>query len=212
MGSLSTRPRQLAPRSWRVVLLAAALAVAGVAGCSSDPTASDGDQALAQQLSTAEQQLATAEQQLSAAAQQLSAAEQQVGDVTAERDALATRTSGTASVELPTEVAAVLKNYGDAVLAGDGDAMLEYVTDDYTFLSYGDVTARDARADWVSRYYASFKLEVLGDPMVLGGGDTYIIATPERVTKPAWAIGFSVIRIVRVDGAWLVDSHRFTGE
>ncbi len=197
MKRTSTLRRPPVLRAWLPLLLVASLAVAGAAGCSSDATASNEYQALAQELAAAEQALA--------------ASEQQVATMTAERDALSMR-SGTPSVELPAAAAAALKNYADAVLAADGDKMLEYVTPEFTFLSYDDPQTRDVFADLVTRYYGSFKVEVLGDPTILGSGDTYIVAQAERATTPAPAEGFSVIRLVRVNGTWLVDTHRFTGE
>ncbi|MCJ7710090.1 MAG: hypothetical protein MUQ32_04585 [Chloroflexi bacterium] len=192
MKRTSTLRRTPVLRAWLPLLLVASLAVAGAAGCSSDATASDEYQALAQELAATEQQLAK---------------------VTAERDALSATPSGTPSVELPAAAAAALKNYVDAVLAADGDTMLEYVTPEFTFLSYGnEVQRREAYADEVNQYSKGFKVEVLGDQMVLGGGHTYIVAEPERATTPVWAQAFSVFRLVQVDGDWLVDTHRFTGE
>jgi hypothetical protein len=169
-------------RSLRWIAMAGALALA-VTGCASDPTTSDEYGELSAQLAS----------------------------VTAERDALAAANTSI-WVELPAEAATALAAYSAAVTSADGQAMLEHVTDTYTFISYGDVTDATAYADWVTRYYANFKVELLGDPMVLGGGDTYIVAEPERVTKPELAEGFSVFRLVQVDGVWLVDEHRFTGE
>lgn len=162
-----------------------------LAGCSTDPTTSD-----------EYQQLEDENQKLAA----------QLASVTAARDAILADASSSPWVELPAEAAAALANYSEAVLAADGEAMLNYVTDDFAFISYGEPQQRDFRADYVTRYYKDFKVTVLGDPMVLGGGETYIVAEPERATTPALADGFSVFRLVRVDGAWLVDAHRFTGE
>ncbi|MEN8235920.1 MAG: hypothetical protein ABFR89_13470 [Actinomycetota bacterium] len=117
------------------------------------------------------------------------------------------------TVELPEGAAEALANYTDAVLAADGDAMLDYVTDDFAFLSYGtDVQEGEFRADYVTRYYGNFEVEVIGDQTVVGGGDTYIVSVPERATTPALAEGISVIRLVESNGAWLVDVHRFVGE
>ena len=165
------------------ILVIALLLTAG--GCSSDPTASSEYQNL----------------------------EQQLAEMTAERDALAARVAEPWSVELPAEAAEALDKYGEAVTAADGEAMLGCVTDGFTFLSYGnDVQERDFRAEYVTANYGSFKMEILGTPMVLGSGDTYIVAEPERVTKPAWVSGFSLIRLKQVDGVWLVDAHRFIGE
>lgn len=124
-------------------------------------------------------------------------------------------TSSDALVELPAEAQQIIDDYTAALIAGDGEAMLEFVTDDFTFLSYGnDVQERDFRADYVSRYYSSldFSVEVIGDPIVVGGGDEFIIAVPERATTPAIADGISVMKMVRANGGWLLQSHRFLGE
>lgn len=181
-------------REWMMRRLIAGLAVLGLvlAGCSSDPTTSDEYAALEQELAQTKSELV---------------------EVTTERDALVAEADKRAGVELPAEAAEALDNYNKAVLNANGEAMLNYVTEDFTFLSYGnDVQERDFRADWVTQYYKGFEMETIGDLMVLGGGDTYIVDQPERVTTPALAEGFSVIRLVQVEGVWLVDAHRFTGE
>ena len=116
-------------------------------------------------------------------------------------------------VELPAAAAKALDNYGAAVVAADGEVMLNYVTDEFTFLSYGtDVQEREFWAAYVTKNYGSFSVESIGDRMVLGGGDTYVVSEPERATKPALVEGFSTYRLVNRDGEWLVDVHRFTGE
>jgi hypothetical protein len=117
-------------------------------------------------------------------------------------------------VDLPAGAAEALDNYSEAVLSADGEAMLRFVTEDFAFLSYGtDVQEREYRADYVTSYYADFDVKSIGDSMVLGNGSTYIVATPESATASSGMVeGFSTIRIVQVDGVWLVDVHRFTGE
>ena len=128
-------------------------------------------------------------------------------------DPSATETTSVGAVELPAAAAEALANYTDAVLAADGDAMLDYVTDDFAFLSYGtDVQEREFRADYVTKYYGNMEVEIIGDQTVVGGGDTYIVSVPERATTPALAEGISVVRLVESDGVWLVDVHRFVGE
>ena len=186
------------------IILLTAVTLLLVAGCSSsDPTTSDEYAALEQDLAHANQTLADVESLLA--------------DVTAERAILVTE-AGVLAFEsegsaLPPGAAEALANYTDAVLAADGDAMLDYVTDDFTFLSYGtDVQEREFRAGYVTRNYGNFELEVIGDQTVVGGGDTYIVSTPERATTPAVAEGISVVRLVESDGTWLVDVHRFVGE
>jgi hypothetical protein len=119
------------------------------------------------------------------------------------------------SVELPAEAADVLAAYTEATAVDhDGDAMLAVVTEDFTFLSVSDtVLDRDAYAAEVDSYTSDFTVETLGDDVVVGGGDTYIVSEPNTAGGGGFtSTGFSVIRIVDSDGEWLVDAHRFTGD
>ena len=119
------------------------------------------------------------------------------------------------SVELPAEAADVLAAYTEATAVDhDGDAMLAVVTEDFTFLSVGDtVLDRDAYAAEVNRYGSNFTVENLGDDVVVGDADTYIVSTPQSAGGAGFgSTGFSVIRVVESDGEWLVDAHRFTGD
>jgi len=118
-----------------------------------------------------------------------------------------------ALVELPAEVVEAYDNYGEAVLAADGEAMLEFVTDDFTWLSYGTkLMDAEYRADYITRYYGNFEVEAIGEPTVVGGGDEYIFSTPERATTPEVADGISLVKMEKVDDTWLVSAHRFLGE
>lgn len=117
------------------------------------------------------------------------------------------------SVELPAEVVEAYDDYSEAMLAADGDAMLEFVTEDFTWLSYGtNLMDAQYRADYVSSYYENFDVEAIGETTVVGGGDEYIFSTPERATTPAVADGISLVKMENVDGTWLVSAHRFLGE
>ena len=119
------------------------------------------------------------------------------------------------SVTLPGGAADVLAAYREATAVDrDGDAMLAVVTEDFTFLSVGTaVDDRDAYATEVNRYSSDWVVENIGDDVVVGGGDTYIVSQPNAVSGGGFAsTGFSVFRIVEVDGEWLVDAHRFTGD
>jgi ketosteroid isomerase-like protein len=117
------------------------------------------------------------------------------------------------TVELPAEVDELLANYEAAAEAADGEAMLDYVSEDFTFVSYAEPADRETYAAYVTENYAAFEVEAIGERTVLGGGDEYIVATPERTTAPQPVEGVSVIRVVQSeDGTWLIDVHRFTGE
>ena len=116
-------------------------------------------------------------------------------------------------VEMPAEVEEVYDSYTSALLAADGDAMLDFVTDDFTWLSYGtDLMDAEYRADYVTKYYGGFEVEAVGEPTVVGGDDEYVFSTPERATTPVVADGISLVKMVRVGDNWLVSAHRFLGE
>ena len=81
------------------------------------------------------------------------------------------------TVELPAAAAETIDNYTATLIAADGDAMLDYVTDDFAFLSYGnDPQERDFRAEYVTENYGSFNVETIGDWMVLGGAGSLALA------------------------------------
>ena len=118
-----------------------------------------------------------------------------------------------ATLELPAEVVEAFDNYTEALLAADGEAMLAYVTDDFTWLSYGtNLMDAEYRADYVTSFYGNFEVIETGERTVVGGGDEYIFSVPERATTPVVAEGISLVKMDRVDGVWLVSAHRFLGE
>lgn len=118
-----------------------------------------------------------------------------------------------ATVELPDAALDAYENYTQTLLDADGEAMLDYVTDDFTWLSYGtNLMDAEFRADYVTENYGFFEVEEVGERTVVGGGDEYVLSVPERATTPAVADGISVVKMVEVDGEWLVQAHRFLGE
>ena len=70
----------------------------------------------------------------------------------------------------------------------------------------------DYRANYVTSFYGNFEVSSIGERTVVGGGDEYIFAEPERASTPAVAEGISLVKMERVDGVWLVSAHRFLGE
>ena len=118
-----------------------------------------------------------------------------------------------ATVELPAEVIEAFDAYAEAMLAADGEAMLDFVTDDFTWLSYGtNLMDAEYRAGYVTQYYGNFEVIESGERTVVGGDDEYIFSVPERVTTPVVADGISMVKMVKVDDVWLVQAHRFLGE
>jgi hypothetical protein len=98
----------------------------------------------------------------------------------------------------------------------DTEAMLDYVTEDFTFQSYGEVNSLAQYRAYINQYYenVNFNIESTGDRVAVGGGDTYIVSEPGLVTwngNPG-VRGFSVVTLVESDGTWLVKQIRWIGE
>ncbi len=98
----------------------------------------------------------------------------------------------------------------------DTEAMRDYVTEDFTFQSYGEVASLAQYQAYINQYYENlnFNIESTGDPVAVGEGDTYIVAEPGLVTwngNPG-VRGFSVVTLVESDGTWLVKQIRWIGE
>jgi len=98
----------------------------------------------------------------------------------------------------------------------DTEAMPDYVTDDFTFESYGEVVTLAQYQVRINQYYEdmNFNMESTGGPVAVGGGDTYIVSEPGFVTwdgNPG-VRGFSVTTLVESDGIWRIKQIRWIGE
>jgi len=180
-----------------------------VVGCSTDPTTTD-------EYQTLEQQLADTQEQLADTAQELVQAQAQIAAVTAELDAAQVEPTAAQDVTLPAEAVAVLDGVSAALNAYDTEQMRTYLTDDYTFQSYGDVNEVDAYMEWIDTYYENlgFKTEATGPIVVTGGDDTYIVAEPGIAswTGNPGVHGFSISTLTHENGTWLVGQTRWIGE
>ena len=118
-----------------------------------------------------------------------------------------------ATVELPAEALEVYEAYTEALRSGDGEAMLEHVTDDFTWLSYGtNLMDAEDRADYVTENYGSFEVDEIDERTVVGGDDEYVFSVPERATTPAVADGISLVKMEKIDDTWFLSAHRVLGE
>ena len=117
------------------------------------------------------------------------------------------------STEVPAEVNQLLDDYTAAVEAADEDAVLGYLTDDFTWTS--DLVSdqdREAYAATVSNY-SEFSVETIADRTAVGNEKWYVVASPEQATGgPTGRVedGLSVYRVVQSGDTWLIDLHRFT--
>lgn len=120
-------------------------------------------------------------------------------------------TADATSTEVPAEVNQLLDDYTAALEAADGDAVLGYVTDEFTWTS--DVVSdqdRDAYATSVANY-VDFSVETIADRTAVGNENWYVVASPDEVSAArASDEGMSIYRVVRSGDAWLIDLHRFT--
>ena len=116
------------------------------------------------------------------------------------------------SVELPDGAAAVIDEYYEAVaVQHDGEAMLGVVSEDFQFIADDGAFDRDGWANQVDLFFENFEVERLGDPAVVGGGSEYVVSQAERTTGTGVDdVAFSVMRVVEVDGTWLVAIHSYT--
>ena len=115
------------------------------------------------------------------------------------------------SVDLPDGAVAVVDDYRQAVAVDhDGDAMLAVVTEDFEFVDADGENDAGAWATSVDRLFDDFAVEQLSEATVVGEGDEYLFSQAERVTGSGVDMtGFTVMRVVDVDGTWLIDHHEF---
>jgi hypothetical protein len=172
-----------------------------MAGCSaSDPTASDEYQALEQELASATSQLAA---------------------VTAERDALVVEVQAiqatVADTEIPPEILDIVHGYKEAVNTYDIETMQTYITDDFSFESFGVVNDRDAYVALVANDYQSghFSVRSTGDAMGDGHARSFVVAEPTLVVYDGSSglYGFAITTLTEtMDGTWLIKKAQFVGE
>jgi outer membrane murein-binding lipoprotein Lpp len=171
-----------------------------MAGCSSsDPTASDEYQALEQELASATSQLAA---------------------VTAERDTLAVEVQAiqatVADTEIPAEILDIVHGFKEAVDTYDIETMQTYITDDFSFESFGVVNDRDAYVALVANDYQSghFSVRSTGDAMGDGHARTFVVAEPTLVVYDGSSglYGFTITTLTEtLDGTWLIEKSQFVG-
>lgn len=106
------------------------------------------------------------------------------------------------------EVETLLEDYTTAWNDYDGEAFLGLVTDDYTFEYSGDVRSASEEAAEIDGLGAfDWSVERIGDPIMIGDGPTYLVASADRVsTIGRDADGISLYTIVE-DGDTLRISH-----
>ena len=115
------------------------------------------------------------------------------------------------SVELPDAAAEAVEDYYQTVaVEHDGEGMLTLVTDDFEFISETESIDKETWASQINLFYDNFTVERLEDATVVGGDGEYLVSQPEHVTASGMDDdAFSVLRVVEVDGTWLIDMHQY---
>jgi hypothetical protein len=113
------------------------------------------------------------------------------------------------------EVLSTVEGFGAAVNAYDTEAIREYVTDDCTWQSTGPVQTLDEYLAYVDANYKKldFHVEATSDPGVSLDGEEYVVVQHEAVEATSFeAVGTSTVRLVEVDGVWLIREARWAVE
>jgi hypothetical protein len=113
------------------------------------------------------------------------------------------------------EVLSTVEGFGAAVNAYDTEAIREYVTDDCTWQSTGPIQTLDEYLAYVDANYKKldFHVEATSDPVVSLDGEEYVVVQQEAVKATSFeAVGTSTVRLVEVDGVWLIREARWAVE
>ena len=116
--------------------------------------------------------------------------------------------------EVPSGVTSTLDAFTEATNTYDSEALLALFTEDFTWQSTGDVVSRTEYVDYFDTYYENvgFHVESTGPLTIERDGDAYVAKQTDRVTSKAAPdmTGREVIRLVEVDGSWLIQEFRWT--
>jgi hypothetical protein len=122
--------------------------------------------------------------------------------------------SDDAASEVPSGVTSTLEAFTDATNTYDSATLLELFTEDFTWQSTGEVQSRTEYVAYFDTYYEGleFHVESTGPLTIERDGDAYVAEQTDRVTSNGAPdmTGQEVIRLVEVDGSWLIQEFRWT--
>ncbi len=113
------------------------------------------------------------------------------------------------------DVAQLWDDYSDAWNSYDGDAFLELVTPDYTFVSERGTTTATDQASEIDRLGAfGWSVTPVGERLMAGDGPWYVtqVNLVENSTGSGPVEGISVLTIVDDGGVLRVSNHTFFGD
>jgi hypothetical protein len=116
--------------------------------------------------------------------------------------------------DVPSGVTSTLEAFTEATNTYDSEALGALVTDDFTWQSTGDVQSRTEYLAYFDTYYEDLEFNVESTSQLTIGpdGDAYVAEQTDIVTSNAAPdmTGREVLRLVEVDGSWLIQEFRWT--
>lgn len=115
--------------------------------------------------------------------------------------------------EVPPGVTSTLEAFTEATNTYDSEALGALFTEDFTWQSTGEVQSRAEYLAHFDTYYEDleFRIESTGPLRIERDGDAYVANQTDRITsKGPEMTGREVIRLVEVDGSWLIQEFRWT--
>jgi len=115
--------------------------------------------------------------------------------------------------EVPPGVTSTLDEFLEATNTYDTEALGALITEDFTWQSTGPVVSGPELLAHIDTYYENVGFHVeLTSPISIGrDGDAYIATATDQVTTNSDEMtGEEVIRLVEVDGSWLIQEFRWT--
>jgi len=115
--------------------------------------------------------------------------------------------------EVPPGVTSTLETFAEATNTYDTQALGALVTDDFTWQSTGPVQSGPEFLAYIDANYENvgFHVELTSPRTIERDGDAYVATATDHVTTNSGDMtGREVVRLVEVDGSWLVQEFRWT--
>ena len=115
--------------------------------------------------------------------------------------------------DVPPGVTSTLDEFLEATNTYDTEALGALIAEDFTWQSTGPVQSGPEYLAYIDAYYETvgFQVELTSPLTFESDGDAYIATATDQVTTNSGEMtGEEVIRLVEVDGSWLIQEFRWT--
>lgn len=115
--------------------------------------------------------------------------------------------------DVPPGVTSTLETFLEATNTYDTQMLGALVTDDFTWQSTGPVQSGPEFLAYIDAHYedVGFHIELTSETAIERDGDAYIATATDHVTTSSGDMtGREIIRLVEVDGSWLIQEFRWT--